>query len=73
MMDAHAKACADYALAGIERGGSYVEGRWQYHVNRDGRRVFDSHDRREAAMFAEELYERIQAIRRTQPQTGEQK
>lgn len=62
------KTCVDYSLVGITRTMTLHENNPHYHVNRDGRRVFSAMSEREAAMFAEELYERIQLVRAAQYQ-----
>jgi hypothetical protein len=63
MNDPLVKSCADYALAGMMRGASYEFGTALHFIDCDGRRVFTTTKLYEAAMFAEELYQRIMAVR----------
>lgn len=59
--DPNAKRSMDYAVAGISLGGGPGPGYW---VERDGRRIFESTNWRDVAMFAEELFERLLIARR---------
>lgn len=58
-MDGNVKCCRDYSAVGIRRGTCYEDGKSLHYVERDGRRLFSTRSSSEAAMFAEELYERI--------------
>lgn len=57
----HEKTCQDYALMKIGRGSKLVDGRWVSFVEHDGRTVFQGSDY-ETAMFAAELYARLEQL-----------
>lgn len=65
MSDPNVKRCNDYAAVGIETGYSTQRG---WYVDREGRCLGEWTTPDEAAMFAEELYERL---RRVTDQQGE--